>query len=636
MIGPSHSRELQADRASGAAPRPPIAVAARFAEPGWPTSALQRAGGNRATAGLIRLFRAEERRDGAPSVTLPLPYLAAPYAKLEADAHAASAVAGAVPRLTGDHSSGARIHAGDAPAAVNSRCGSSALAAVADSPHARDERRSESPRGQRLLARVARRRRSATVLVQRQTDRPQGSAAVASPPRPGRIIREWRAPDGVAIEIEVGPSVRRLGLEQTLPSGTEVGLSGWHRAHSAGPGVGAESGAAIRFAPPEVNLEYQNTGVERFVRDFNRAKATGVRLVLRTVTTTHEGTLRLASITYRLSAARGTEDPRSLFEVGLNVANVRDNPKVTLSPPEIFGDWTEYLEPGRTVAVRPRAGRLTRGVRVAIGKVRGQLARGAVRTAARWSAGKAIKGLPIVMVLLTLKNARADVEHAQQGLEEMKRVRPRIDEDGLEQLPSAADLRNEHLGFEVQDERDYLAESAAVALFFLAAGHETKDIQTAGRQIGRALENLHQRASELATLDAYLHAYVTELDQILVEVGERYAALRAMYSGLWADMKKYDYLPGLVEILLQLYLAVEAVMKAVGGLESRLESVRDAYVYASTDARNEWFQIHRDYVTWAPHYIEAMRVREGIEVHLEPMSYDDLEPTIAVPAERAR
>lgn len=172
--------------------------------------------------------------------------------------------------------------------------------------------------------------------------------SVPSSPASPRIIREWAAPDGFVIDIEVGPGVARLGLEQTLPSGTEVGVAGWHRAHSSGAGVGAESGRVIRYAPPEVNLGYQNAGIESFVRNFNRERAAGVRLFLRTVTTTHPNSLRLASITYRLSASRGAGRPSDLFEVTINIANSRNHPRVWVDEPVVREDWTAFLRPRPT------------------------------------------------------------------------------------------------------------------------------------------------------------------------------------------------------------------------------------------------------------------------------------------------
>jgi len=177
------------------------------------------------------------------------------------------------------------------------------------------------------------------------TPTPPQPAPAPTAPAGLRIIREWAAPDGFVIDIEVGRGVARLGLEKTLPSGTEVGLAGWHRAHSSGAGVGAESGRAIRYAPPEVNLGYQNAGIERFVREFNQERASDVRLFLRTVTTTHPNSLRLASITYRLSAARGSARASNLFEVTINIDDSRDNPRVWVEPPTEWVDWKTFLRP---------------------------------------------------------------------------------------------------------------------------------------------------------------------------------------------------------------------------------------------------------------------------------------------------
>ena len=181
-------------------------------------------------------------------------------------------------------------------------------------------------------------------IVRRQSV-PPGSTPGAPGPRPGRIIAERTAPDGNVIDIEIGDSVERMGLENTLPSSTDVSLDGWHRAHQVGPGLGAESGSGIRYAPPEVNLKYQASGVERFIRMFNQEKDAGVRLLLRTVTKAHPNSLRLESITYRLSAARGDAAPTNLWEVSIEIANSTENPRVTLGQPELLGDYTKFLAP---------------------------------------------------------------------------------------------------------------------------------------------------------------------------------------------------------------------------------------------------------------------------------------------------
>jgi outer membrane biosynthesis protein TonB len=181
----------------------------------------------------------------------------------------------------------------------------------------------------------------------KRTSKPRSSGASTA-----RIISERNTPDGVVIDMEIGPGVKRLGLEKTLPSGTEVGLKGWHRAHSVGPGFGAESGAGIRYAPPEVNLKYQNAGIEQFIREFNQEKAPDVKLLLRTETTAHPGTMRLKEITYRLSAQRAGGKGTILFERTIEVGSDPVKPKVWLREsdfPSTPADWPQFLAEKPTV-----------------------------------------------------------------------------------------------------------------------------------------------------------------------------------------------------------------------------------------------------------------------------------------------
>ena len=129
-----------------------------------------------------------------------------------------------------------------------------------------------------------------------------------------------------------------------------MNLEGWQRAHQVGPGLGAESDVGILYAPPEVNLQYQNSGIEGFIREFNKNKGPGVRLRLVTEAEAHPNSLRLKSITYRVSAVAREGRPKALFEVEINIQNVRNNPRVTLENPEILGDWKDFLAPGTSVA----------------------------------------------------------------------------------------------------------------------------------------------------------------------------------------------------------------------------------------------------------------------------------------------
>lgn len=132
-----------------------------------------------------------------------------------------------------------------------------------------------------------------------------------------------------------GPGHERLGFEKDMYGAVEVGLDGWHRAHSQGAGTGKESSHAILYAPPEVNLGYQNLGIERYIREAVGQLDPGAQMILTTATRAHPDSLRLASIEYKIEIE--VDGVRTtVLEAGLQVENVRDNPKVT--------SWAEAYE----------------------------------------------------------------------------------------------------------------------------------------------------------------------------------------------------------------------------------------------------------------------------------------------------
>lgn len=158
--------------------------------------------------------------------------------------------------------------------------------------------------------------------------------------------RTWRdALGGVVIQSRVGKPPGRLGYEQQFFPGVEVGLTGWERAHSQGNITGHESARAIRYAPSEVNQAFQRLGIERFIAELYEEKAADVEFALTTVTYTHEGTLRLKEIQYRIDAVRRGMS-RPLFEASIEVENKRQSPRVTptvtLRTPR--GMWASYLK----------------------------------------------------------------------------------------------------------------------------------------------------------------------------------------------------------------------------------------------------------------------------------------------------
>lgn len=140
-----------------------------------------------------------------------------------------------------------------------------------------------------------------------------------------------RQPDGSLVLVStVGPPQERGGFENLLLPGVEVGLAGWERAHSQGPGTGVESAEGIVYAPREVNQEDQNRGVEKFIRELFKEKAADVDLRLTTVTRCHTGTRRLRSIEYKVEAVRAGVST-VVLEAALEVENKRSNPKVSRS-----------------------------------------------------------------------------------------------------------------------------------------------------------------------------------------------------------------------------------------------------------------------------------------------------------------
>jgi hypothetical protein len=132
------------------------------------------------------------------------------------------------------------------------------------------------------------------------------------------------------IQSRLRPSPGRQGFEELLFPGIEVGLPGWQRAHSQGSGTGFESPNAIRYAPEEVNQEYQRLGIERYLRELVQIKSADTELWLTTVTTTHPRTLRLKEIEYRVDAIKNGLS-RRLFEASIEVADRRLNPRITVN-----------------------------------------------------------------------------------------------------------------------------------------------------------------------------------------------------------------------------------------------------------------------------------------------------------------
>jgi hypothetical protein len=134
----------------------------------------------------------------------------------------------------------------------------------------------------------------------------------------------------IVIQSRLRSGVARQNLERQMFPSIEVGLPGWQRAHSQGAGTGAESPHAIRYAPEEVNQQFQRLGIEKYLRKLLDVKPPGVELWLTTVTSTHLHTLRLKEIQYRVDAVLNGQT-RRMFEASIEVANSRDSPRVSVT-----------------------------------------------------------------------------------------------------------------------------------------------------------------------------------------------------------------------------------------------------------------------------------------------------------------
>ncbi len=148
----------------------------------------------------------------------------------------------------------------------------------------------------------------------------------------------------IVIRSKVNSPPGRSGYEKRYFPGIEVGLVGWERAHSQGNITGHESPHAIRYAPAEVNQQFQRLGIERFIQELYAQKAPDVDLWLTTVTAAHPGTLRLKEIQYRVDAFRKGQS-KALFETSIMVEDKKKSPRVTIQGQERHPrhEWLKFI-----------------------------------------------------------------------------------------------------------------------------------------------------------------------------------------------------------------------------------------------------------------------------------------------------
>lgn len=175
-------------------------------------------------------------------------------------------------------------------------------------------------------------------------------------------VATLKADGSIVIVSKIGKGKGRQGFEKNLLSGIKVGLKGWHRAHSQGQGTGSESPHGILYAPPEVNLGYQNMGIEARIREIFRATPPHFELTLTTVTKAHPDaqgmpSQRLASIDYRIEISEpGVSGKRLVLEAGIKVQDSINKPKVETSvTTSLAGElWSIHYADGTLLNISPK------------------------------------------------------------------------------------------------------------------------------------------------------------------------------------------------------------------------------------------------------------------------------------------
>jgi Domain of unknown function (DUF4157)/Bacterial toxin 4 len=149
------------------------------------------------------------------------------------------------------------------------------------------------------------------------------------------VIIEGRLLAPIANRSLNAPNFNKEKVWQTLRG--EHGLPTWQAAHLWGPGFGDEAAAGIMLAPSDVNLIWQNQGVESFLRDLQEMAAVEgasvhVRAVAISQPRTIAGGAALAEVQYEFSIERANGPSVRVGRVGFTV-DAPPNGKV--SEPEV-------------------------------------------------------------------------------------------------------------------------------------------------------------------------------------------------------------------------------------------------------------------------------------------------------------
>ncbi len=153
-------------------------------------------------------------------------------------------------------------------------------------------------------------------------------------------------------ESEIGPSLpERARTERQVPQVGSIGLGAktlgeedsYESAHGFGRGFGKEF-AFVAYAPKYFNQRLQNAGIEKHIRSAFRDLLPDVKLIIGVSVTTHPGTLRVASITYKvMTKAPGQAKPSRHAEIAITVSGDIKKPTYGFSA-DLMGEYAVAVQ----------------------------------------------------------------------------------------------------------------------------------------------------------------------------------------------------------------------------------------------------------------------------------------------------
>lgn len=171
-----------------------------------------------------------------------------------------------------------------------------------------------------------------------------------------------RTIDGVLhIRTEITASSKRKSFEARLKRLITLRPEAFHASHMVGAGFGRENRYGIYWAPSEINLEYQNSGIEKRIRELRDLKDRRYKLFVKMEGKTVPGTRILREVIYQLElldTRNISRSPVKVYEASINIEYnmeaIRSKDiknavrKINIPNPEKFSGWGEierFLSP---------------------------------------------------------------------------------------------------------------------------------------------------------------------------------------------------------------------------------------------------------------------------------------------------